>query len=399
MNVFSFLISGWQALTRPHSSIIDIEERRQSQLLAGLIVSLVFTSMIASGLLLWRSGSLSSTIAGVWFSMAFIVAVYFINRGGRYRLSASIFVGFTLAVTCIMPILTNELGWLFFTNMVLLLSAMLLPGLTTTIFFVCLFFQAGLAIFFPLNTTMSNVSAMVVYSIIGPLVVVFVRQRIQLEKERRQELQSINESLRRSEMQLESRVAGRTAELQSANQKLQEHLEHINNLRKKLREESIRDPLTGLFNRRYLEEILSREFARARRGDYDISFMLLDIDHFKEFNDRHGHATGDTALRALASRLNSRIRAADIPCRIGGEEFLLVLPGILDEVAQLRAEYFRDQVQSMLIPCGEENLTLTVSIGIASYPKNGENWEAIYQAMDQALYRAKQNGRNRVECA
>jgi diguanylate cyclase (GGDEF)-like protein len=170
-------------------------------------------------------------------------------------------------------------------------------------------------------------------------------------------------------------------------------------LQEKLHEEAIRDPLTGIFNRRYLEETLTREFARAQRERYNISFMLMDIDHFKKFNDLYGHATGDMVLKTLADFMTSRIRTADIPCRMGGEEFLLVLPGMPDEKAHQRAELFREQIQSIPIPYGDENLTLTVSIGVASYPKNGETWDVLYQAMDKALYRAKEKGRNRIEAA
>lgn len=208
-----------------------------------------------------------------------------------------------------------------------------------------------------------------------------------------------NENLRQLQAELEERVELRTAELQAANQEMVQQLEEIRDLRHKLQEEAIRDPLTGLFNRRYLETTLVREFAHARREDYDISFMLLDIDHFKRFNDLYGHSTGDLAIKTVAQQLTSRARAAGIACRMGGEEFLLVMPGILDEVAQLRAEYFRDQVMALPIPYGDQTLNLTVSIGIASFPKNGETWEELYEAVDQALYRAKQNGRNRVECA
>lgn len=208
-----------------------------------------------------------------------------------------------------------------------------------------------------------------------------------------------NENLRQLQAELEERVELRTAELQAVNQEMGRQLDEIKDLRAKLQEEAIRDPLTGLFNRRYLEATLLREFAHARREDYDISFMLLDIDHFKKFNDLYGHSTGDLAIKTVAKQLTSRARAGGIACRMGGEEFLLVMPGILDEVAQLRAEYFRDQVMALPIPYGDQNLSLTVSIGIASFPKNGETWEELYEAVDQALYRAKQNGRNRVECA
>lgn len=208
-----------------------------------------------------------------------------------------------------------------------------------------------------------------------------------------------NEALRRTEAQLESRVIERTAELNLANNKMLEQLEKINQLQEKLQEEAIRDPLTGLFNRRYLKETVAREIARAHRENHAIGFIFLDIDHFKEFNDLYGHATGDIVLKTVADLLNSQVRVADIPCRMGGEEFLLVLPDMIEGLAQQRAECFRKQLESMPIPYGDKNLTLTVSIGVASYPKNGENWDDLYHAVDGALYRAKVNGRNRVEHA
>jgi len=318
----------WKFLTEPHPSIRDIEQQQQSQLLAGLVVSLIFTSLIASSLLIGLSGGISNTVIGLWASIAFIL-------------------------------------------------------ITVPVFFICFFAQIMLAIFFPLSTSMSNTGILIVFIIIGSLVMVFMNHRIRLERNRQQEL--------------ENRVTERTVELSSANEKMQEQLQKINVLQEKLREEAIRDPLTGLFNRRYLEDTLIREIARAQRENYDISFMLLDIDHFKQINDLYGHSAGDIVLITLSGELKSQIRVADIPCRIGGEEFLLVLPGMSEEMSRLRAEHFRKQIESMRIPHADNSLNLTVSMGIASYPKNGEGWEALYHAADQALYRAKQKGRNRVE--
>jgi len=208
-----------------------------------------------------------------------------------------------------------------------------------------------------------------------------------------------NEQLRDLQVQLENRVSDRTSELQAANEKMMGQIEQINALQTRLREEAIRDPLTGLFNRRYLEETLVREIGRAHREEYDISFLLFDLDYFKNLNDTYGHDAGDEVLKAVSDSLTTRTRTMDIPCRIGGEEFVLVLPGIVEQVAQLRAEYLRDQIQSMTISHGIHDMNITVSIGISSYPKNGETWEDLYHAADQALYRAKEKGRNRVECA
>ncbi|MGC1376064.1 MAG: diguanylate cyclase [Anaerolineales bacterium] len=252
-------------------------------------------------------------------------------------------------------------------------------------------------------TTPASITTTALFMLGTTLGIHYMIQRLNREAENARDSENAqlaaNKALRNLQIELEERVELRTAELQAANAKMKAQLQQIKHLQAKLREEAIRDPLTGLFNRRYLNETLAREFARAQRGNYAISFMLLDIDHFKIFNDLYGHATGDIVLKTLASRLNSRIRTADIPCRMGGEEFLLVLPGVAGEVAQVRAEYLRDQIQTMPIPYDNETLSLTVSIGISCYPKSGETWEELYQAVDQALYRAKQNGRNRVECA
>jgi diguanylate cyclase (GGDEF)-like protein len=379
MNIFSRI---WVFLTEPHPSIRDIEQRQQSQLLAGLVIALAGTSLIGSGLLIGLEG-VSSTVIGLWSCIAFILIIYAANRSGWYRVSAGLFVLFNLVITLLMPVWTHDLAWLFFTTMVVLLSAMLLPRLTGIIFLICLFAQIALAVFSPSTTLMSNMGILIVYLIIGSLILVFMNQRIRLELNRQHEL--------------ENRVTERTVELRVANEKMQEQLQEINALQEKLREEAIRDPLTSLFNRRYLDEMLLRELARAERGKYEIGFILLDIDHFKQVNDRYGHSAGDMVLVTMANQLKSQIRVADIPCRIGGEEFLLVLPGMAEEMTRLRAGEFRKRIEDMHISHEGNFLKLTASIGVASYPNHGTTWEDLYHAADQALYRAKQDGRNRVE--
>ena len=184
----------WHFLTDPHPSITDVEQRRQSELLAGLIVTLFFTSLVASGLLILDAGFVPDTVMGLWFALAFTLIVYFINRSGRYRLSAVLFIGFNLAVTYVMPIITHELAWLFFTNMVLLLCALLLPNFTAALFFLGLFLHILLASIFPITTVMSNLSTMIVYLIIGSLVLVFMYHRTGLERERQHELETTNQA-------------------------------------------------------------------------------------------------------------------------------------------------------------------------------------------------------------
>jgi diguanylate cyclase (GGDEF)-like protein len=169
-------------------------------------------------------------------------------------------------------------------------------------------------------------------------------------------------------------------------------------LRDQLRDQSIRDTLTGLFNRRYLLETCRREFSRAMRAGQCVSILSIDVDHFKKCNDNHGHDAGDTVLRAFGECLESSFRDGDIACRFGGEEFVVVLPGSTPDFAARRAEEFRLKVESLAIRYLNRNLPgITISIGVAAFPESGDNPQAVINAADEALYRAKQNGRNRIE--
>ena len=171
-------------------------------------------------------------------------------------------------------------------------------------------------------------------------------------------------------------------------------------LRETLRRQSIRDPLTGLFNRRYLEESLAREVARCQRRQMPMVVLMLDIDHFKAFNDLHGHPGGDTLLAAFGRLLQSSCRLEDIPCRYGGEEFTLILP-------EADASVGLDRARSLLLATSQlavahNGLTLprvTVSIGLAVLPRDGNNASSLIEAADLALYRAKSQGRNQVQQA
>ncbi len=168
-------------------------------------------------------------------------------------------------------------------------------------------------------------------------------------------------------------------------------------LRETLRGQSIRDSLTGLFNRRYLEETLEREARRAERGHYPIGILVLDIDYFKRYNDTYGHAAGDAVLKAVGAFLKNHTRSADIACRYGGEEFVLVFPEATLEDACQRAEELRQGVQQIEIQHNEQMLDrITLSIGVAAFPQHGSNVETPIQADDAALYAAKSAGRDRV---
>ena len=168
-------------------------------------------------------------------------------------------------------------------------------------------------------------------------------------------------------------------------------------LREKLRSQSILDPLTGIYNRRFMEETLSREVRRAERNQRELSVLMFDLDHFKQFNDTFGHEAGDAVLRELGQILKTSIRGGDVACRFGGEEFVLILPETKMEDARQRAEELREKTRKMTaIHQGQALGIVTVSLGLAVYPKHAMTGEALLRAADKALYQAKAEGRDRV---
>lgn len=171
-------------------------------------------------------------------------------------------------------------------------------------------------------------------------------------------------------------------------------------LKEKLKQQSIRDPLTHLFNRRYLEESFERELARCKRRNLPLSLLMIDLDHFKKFNDTHGHPGGDALLSHFGRLLNSLCRREDIPCRYGGEEFVMLLPECDMDSARARAITINQATAGMQIQHQNLSLsTVTASIGIATFPDHGLDINELIKAADVALYRAKALGRNRTEVA
>jgi diguanylate cyclase (GGDEF)-like protein len=168
-------------------------------------------------------------------------------------------------------------------------------------------------------------------------------------------------------------------------------------LREALRNQSIVDALTGLFNRRYLEEILEREVRRALRSDQPLGVMMLDLDHFRQFNDTFGHEAGDAVLRETAAFLKGSVRAEDIVCRFGGEEFVVILPMGDARITHARAERIRSKVHELtVLHQGKSMGVVTVSVGVAALPEHGASSKTLLEAADAALYRAKREGRDRV---
>ena len=168
-------------------------------------------------------------------------------------------------------------------------------------------------------------------------------------------------------------------------------------LRESMRNLSIRDPLTGLFNRRYMEEALAQELHRTRRNDAQLAVIMIDIDHFKQFNDSFGHDGGDAVLRALGEFFKKHVRGSDIACRYGGEEFILILSPSTAEGARQRAEKIRQDAGLLSVSHGNRDLgAITLSVGVAIFPDQASEAAAIVKAADLALYQAKRGGRNRV---
>ena len=186
------------------------------------------------------------------------------------------------------------------------------------------------------------------------------------------------------------------------NRGLMEDLEQ-NNLRmeqsnQELKELVIRDGLTGLFNHRHFKEVLEREVARAARYERSLCLIMVDVDHFKNYNDTHGHPVGDEVLKTLADIISGRLRAVDLPARYGGEEFVILLPETERPGGNIAAEDIRAQVENFPFK-GRESQPLekvTISLGLAEFPDDADESSLLLKKADDALYRAKSEGRNRV---
>jgi len=171
-------------------------------------------------------------------------------------------------------------------------------------------------------------------------------------------------------------------------------------LREALRTQSVRDALTGLYNRRYLEETLEREVRRAARAAQSLGILMIDLDHFKKFNDTYGHDAGDAVLRETGASLTKGIRAEDFVCRFGGEEFVVILPTADPETSRARAERLRTKIRELTIMYQGKSLGMvTISVGVAAFPAHGTSPKELMASADAALYEAKRGGRDQVVVA
>lgn len=188
-------------------------------------------------------------------------------------------------------------------------------------------------------------------------------------------------------------------EVRKANEHLKLRLAEIERLQTKLHEQAIRDPLTNLFNRRYLRETLDRELAQAERAGLPLPVILMDIDYFKRLNDEFGHKAGDLMLTRVAELLQRFSRRSDIACRYGGEEFVVVLPGASLPDAVARGDELRSLVEAARVAHNDLLLQTTISLGVAVFPEHGKTSDELLQAADGALYAAKTAGRNCLRAA
>lgn len=364
----------WRWLIRPSPAIVEPVARLQAHILIAMllvVIALGLLSLILSVLGLYAPPGEPKTEISVfdWITLTVVLLLaveYGLSRSVHFPVAAGLAVGTVLSATFVMVILTPEnLQLLYFLIIGGLISGLFLSARATAIVFVVTFIGLLLLPTFAAEFTLLNdLNALFFILTVGVLVVMVaaLRQRY---------LEQIN-------WQTQQLVASEA----------------------RLRELSIRDPLTGLFNRRYLEEVLTLEMIRAVRKGYPIGIIMADVDHFKQFNDTHGHAAGDAVLVQVGNFLRMHIRSSDVACRYGGEEFLLILPEASREITQMRAEHMCADVRHLHVEFEGQTLeAVTLSLGVAVFPGHGSTKDAILGAVDTALYRAKGEGRDRVVVA
>lgn len=361
----------WHWLVEPSSSIIEPERRYRARLLMEMQLSLILLGMISLPLSLFNptSGvSLQARFVFFWITVAAILLLaigYGLSRMAKNSLSALLAVFTVLSVTFV-AVIVNPRDLTTPSYLILggLVCSLFLSARTTAQVF--LLTSVGLLLlprFLAGFSIKSSVNALYFIVTIGAFII-------------------LETMVRRRYLQQIDRQSRQLAESEA-----------------RLRELSIRDPLTGLFNRRYLEEMFTLAIKRATRKQFPIGVIMVDIDHFKRFNDTHGHAAGDAVLSEVGKCLQSHVRASDVACRYGGEEFLILLPEASLATAQTRAEKMRQAISRIQVQFAETPEGVTVSLGVAIFPEHGATIDAIVHAADAAMYRAKRDGRDRVAVA
>jgi diguanylate cyclase (GGDEF)-like protein len=354
----------WRWLTEPSALMDKREDQYQIRLLMAMLLVLMILGLLTLTLSLLGlfSKAEEQDIVGItfrWITLAvslLLAVVYGLSRTRYYLWAELLTVGIMFSGTFVIVIFEpQDPQYLYFLILSGLIGSLFLSArATAAIFFVTIVGLLLLPIFGVSISTSNNLNALVFILTVGVLVVLATALR-------------------------------------------HRYLEQLGESEGLLRELSVRDPLTGLYNRRYMEEILALEIIRAVRKEYPIGIIMVDIDHFKQFNDIHGHAAGDAVISQTGDFLRKCVRASDAACRYGGEEFVFILPEASQKITQRRAESMREEIRNLQIPFQDQILeTVTLSIGVAVFPMNGATGEAILRAADAALYQAKDAGRNCV---
>ncbi len=364
----------WRWLIEPSAAVVEPERRLQARLLMAMLLILIMLGLLSLTLSLlgvYAEPGEQNTFGSIsdWITLPtllFFAVAYGLSRGMHYPVAALLIVGIVMSATFAAVVLNpQESDTISFLILGGLIASLFLSARVTAMIFLATF--TGLLLLPALAvgiSTSNNTSSLFFILTVGGLVVMAasLRQRY-LEQIDWQTHQLVESEAR-------------------------------------LRELSIRDPLTGLFNRRYLEEMLALEMIRATRKGHPIGIIMADIDHFKRFNDIHGHAAGDAVLAQVGNFLRTHVRSSDATCRYGGEEFILILPEASRKITQIRAEQMREDTRHLHVQFEGQTLeAITLSLGIAVFPDHGSTNAAILGAADAALYRAKREGRDRVVVA
>ena len=367
------MISAFDWLTKPPDSLPE-SLRRRAHLLAWLLLA-IFLLIVATLLLVLIVNPPDSPrrieYGGLIIGLVVLVTLaYFLNHAGHYYISAGLFVAGAVfgpwgSLLLDPTILHGDFVPLTYVALSVLLSSILLPPVITI----------ALAALQWMGLMLVPLRSPATASINWPSFLAFIFFTSVLSILTNVISQSDLEKIDRQTRQLARNEA-------------------------QMREQSIRDHLTNLFNRRFLEETLEREVQRAAHNQLPLGIIMLDIDHFKHFNDTMGHAVGDGLLQELGKLLQEQIRHADIACRYGGDEFVLILPEASLKVTRERAEHLLDSARRLLMENTNHIMEpVTISAGVAAFPNHGSTGEAVLTSADAALYQAKSAGRDRVVVA
>jgi diguanylate cyclase (GGDEF)-like protein len=368
------LVAAWRWLIEPPASIGKPERRLQAGLMMGMLLVLMAIGLLSLALsFLGLYSRLDESEAEVmqlrWITLGAVLLLaveYALSRTVHFPWAAVMAVGTVLSSIFVVVIMSpTVLQYVFFLVLGGLMASLFLSTRATGIIFIMTFVGVlMLPRLAPGYSIENNIYALFFIASIGGLVLMAasLRQRY-IEQIDLQTQQLVHSEAR-------------------------------------LRDLSVHDALTGLFNRRYLEESLTLELIRAARKRSPVGIIMVDIDHFKQFNDTDGHAAGDEVLVQVGSFLRAHVRESDVTCRYGGEEFILILPEAPSKITQVRAQSMQEDIQGLRVEHQGQVLgAITLSLGVAGFPEHGTTMETILKAVDTALYRAKREGRNRVVLA